>query len=84
MIGQWKLQNGLYAEVMMNSPIALIGFIEISGYKVPSFWSKNGDSADPEFSLAIKRRSIEQDWKKDNNTTILICPQCKQELQIRK
>jgi hypothetical protein len=81
MLGQWKLKNGLYAEITNIGDVLIFGYIECSGYKIPSFWNKDGDSVYPEFNLVFKRRSVEQEWKKENCIEIL-CPNCRQVLQV--
>jgi hypothetical protein len=86
MLGQWKLKNGVYAEVDNYNALIYTGVIFISGYKVPSFWDKEGNSVeDTNYDLVRKRRSKEEYWEQDDNNTIkLICPNCKQVLQVRK
>lgn len=72
-IGQWRLKNGLLAEVTDIDATKLIGKIRVYMYDnrdtvpyypidVPSFWNKEGNSTNSKFDLLEKRRSEEQKW----------------------
>jgi hypothetical protein len=65
MLGEWRLVNGLFAEVIGFNALIYYGFIIFPDHKIPTFWDKSGDSFAPRFSLAEKRRSAEQKWGQD-------------------